>query len=200
MPRTSPASTGQATGRTEAQHRLAAILWDHLQASEDSSGKRLPSSGIALGIELVHDALGRPYLLSGGCRRSSVSFSEGGGKLWAALCGEEADVGIDAAASDEFPETYPFHRVFHGDELHHALRSAGGDLGKAAALLWSIKEAVVKAFGCGFHGVDPLHITIHPGVGDHDGRAFLVGLSQKALRRLPEAAARPLWVRAFPQE
>jgi len=48
-------------------------------------------------------------------------------------------------------ENTPFSRVFHAQELQHALRLAGGDLEKASALLWSIKEAVVKALGCGFH-------------------------------------------------
>ncbi|MFU8856626.1 MAG: 4'-phosphopantetheinyl transferase family protein [Deferrisomatales bacterium] len=147
----------------------------------------------------MHDALGRPHLLAGEGHGSSISFSEGAGSLWAALCAEGAEVGIDVAGSDEFPGTYPFHRVFHDAELHHALRLAGGDLGRAAALLWSIKEAAVKALGCGFHGADPLHITIAPGAGDDAGQAFLVDLSGKALRRLPPAAERPLTVRAFPK-
>lgn len=197
----SPTFTGRASGRAEIRRRLVTILWEHLRANEDPPGKRPhPPNDVALGIQLVHDALGRPHLLSREHRCPSISFSEGGGKVWAALCAGEAEVGIDVARGDEFPGTYPFLRVFHKEELDHALGSVGGDLGKASALLWSIKEAVVKALGCAFHGVDPRHITIYPGVGDDDGYSFPVGLSEKALRRLLWAADRSLWVRTFPQE
>lgn len=196
----SPGSTAPPTRRAEAQRRLATILWAHLWGGENPPEPRARSSrDDPSGIQLVHDALGRPHLLAGEGHGSSISFSEGAGSLWAALCAEGAEVGIDVAGSDEFPGTYPFHRVFHDAELHHALRLAGGDLGRAAALLWSIKEAAVKALGCGFHGADPLHITIAPGAGDDAGQAFLVDLSGKALRRLPPAAERPLTVRAFPK-
>jgi phosphopantetheinyl transferase (holo-ACP synthase) len=75
----------------------------------------------------------------------AISFSESGGKVWAALCGDASDIGMDVAGPDAFRREYPFHRAFHSQELQHALRLAGGDLEKASALLWSIKEAVVKA-------------------------------------------------------
>jgi hypothetical protein len=107
------------------------------------------------------------------------------------------------AGTDEFQREYPFHRVFHPQELQHALRLAGGDLEKASALLWSIKEAVVKALGCAFHLVDPRQITVYPSVGGAVGRhgeyTFPVGLSGKALVRFPIAAGRSLWVRSLPQ-
>jgi hypothetical protein len=103
------------------------------------------------------------------------------------------------AGADEFQREYPFHRVFHPQELQHALRLAGGDLEKASALLWSIKEAVVKALGCAFHLVDPRHITVYPSVGGDGGYTFPVGLSGKALVRFPMAAGRSLWVRSLPQ-
>jgi len=87
------------------------------------------------------------------------------------------------------------------------LRLAGGDLEKASALLWSIKEAVVKALGCAFHLVDPRQITVYPSaggaageaVGGNGGYIFPVGLSGKALVRFPIAAGRSLWVRSLPQ-
>ena len=101
---------------------------------------------------------GRPFLLA----RAEE-------KIWAALCGDESDIGIDVAGADEFRREYPFHRVFHPQELQHALRLAGGDLKNASALLWSVKEAVVKALGCAFHLVDPLQITICPSE-EGDGR------------------------------
>jgi hypothetical protein len=132
-----------------------------------------------------------------------MSFSEGGGRIWAALCGDEYDIGIDVAVANEFQRGYPFHRVFHPHELQHALRLAGGDLEKASALLWSIKEAAVKALGCAFHLVDPLQITVYPSaegvVGEIDWYTFPVGLSGKALLRVPTVAGRSLWVRSLPQ-
>jgi hypothetical protein len=106
------------------------------------------------------------------------------------------------ARTQEFQREYPFHRVFHPQELQHALRLTGGDLEKASALLWSIKEAVVKALGCAFHLVDPRQITVYPSaggaVGGNGGYTFPVGLSGKALVRFP-IAARSLWVRSLPQ-
>jgi hypothetical protein len=139
----------------------------------------------------------------GGYRGPAISFSEGGGKVWAALCGDESDIGIDVAGTDEFQREYPFHRVFHPEELQHALRLASGDLEKASALLWSIKEAVVKALGCAFHLVDPRQITVYRSVGrpigENGGYTFPVGLSGKALVQFPIAVGRSLWVRSLPR-
>ena len=161
------------------------------------------SNRAAFPIQVVRGPLGRPHLLLGEYRGPAISFSEGGGKVWAALCGDESDIGIDVAGTDEFQREYPFHRVFHPQELHHALRLTGGDLEKASALLWSIKEAVVKALGCAFHLVDPRQITVYPSaggtVGGDGGYTFPVGLSGKALVRFPIAAGRSLWVRSLPQ-
>ena len=178
------------------KHRLVSSLWDHLVTVESPFWKPRPSShGSVFPIQVVHSRLGRPHLLLGECRGPALSFSEGGGKLWAALCGDESDIGIDVAGPDEFQRDYPFHRVFHPQELQHALRVAGGDLEKASALLWSIKEAVVKALGCAFHLVDPRQITVYPSVGEAGKYLFPVGLSGKALVRFPPAAGRSLWVR-----
>jgi len=81
---------------------------------------------------------------------------------------------------------------------------AGGDLGKASALLWSVKEAVVKALGCAFHLVDPWQINVCPSAGratgGDGGHTFPVGLSGKALERFPIAAGRSLWVVSLPQK
>ena len=130
--------------------------WKHCQ----SSNKR------TFPLQVVRGLLGRPHLMLGKYSGPAISFSQGGGHLWAALCGDESDIGIDVAGPDEFKREfqrdYPFHRVFHPQELQHALKLAGGDLEKASALLWSIKEAVVKALGCGFHLVDPRQITVYP--------------------------------------
>jgi phosphopantetheinyl transferase (holo-ACP synthase) len=103
------------------------------------------------------------------------------------------------AGADEFHREYPFHRVFHSQELQHALRLAGGDLEQASALLWSVKEAVVKALGCAFHLVDPRHITVYQSVGRDGEYTFPVGLSGKALERFPLDANHSLWVRSLPR-
>jgi phosphopantetheinyl transferase (holo-ACP synthase) len=135
----------------------------------------------------------------GECRGPAISFSEGGGKVWAALAGDESAIGIDVAGSDEFLGDYPFHRVFHPHELEHAVNLTGGNLAGASALLWSIKEAVVKALGCAFHLVDPRQITVYPSAGGGGGYTFPVGLSEKALARFPIATGRSLWVHSLPQ-
>jgi phosphopantetheinyl transferase len=195
---------GAGTNGEEARHRLVSTLWDHLAAMESPLWKHCQSSnGAALPIQVLHGPLGRPHLLLGEYRGPAISFSEGGGRDWAALSGDEADIGIDVAGADEFPGEYPFSRVFHPEELQLALKLAGRDLEKGSALLWSIKEAVVKALGCAFHLVDPLQITVCPSAdgaaGGDGGYSFPVCLSGKAKVRFPMDAGRSLWVHSFPQ-
>jgi phosphopantetheinyl transferase len=190
---------GHAMNGEEAKHRLVSILWDHLVARSPLWKRSQSSNRDAFPIQVVHDPLGRPNLLLGEHRGPAVSFSEGGGRVWAALCGDESEIGMDVAGTDEFIGEYPFQRVFHAEELEHALRLEGADVAKASALLWSIKEAVVKALGCGFHLVDPREIYVHPSVGGGGGSAFSVCLSGKALVRFPKSAGRSLWIRSLPQ-
>ena len=59
-------------------------------------------------------------------------------------------MGIDAAFDEEFDPTYPLHRVFHPSELALA----------PPACLWAVKEAVVKALGCGWNEKNPLDLCI----------------------------------------
>jgi 4'-phosphopantetheinyl transferase superfamily len=184
--------------------RLVSTLWDHLMTIESPLWKRYQSSHRAdYPIQVVRGWLGRPHLLLGEYPGPAISFSEGGGKVWAALCGDESDIGIDVTEPDEFQSGYPFHRVFHPKELQHALRLADDDLKKASALLWSVKEAVVKAFGCAFHLVDPRQITVYPftkdAVGANGWYTFPVALSGKALVRFPLVAGQSLWVRSLHQ-
>jgi phosphopantetheinyl transferase len=149
-------------------------------------------------IQIVHDPLGRPKLLLSECDGPAVSFSECGGKLWAALCSDTPDIGIDAAGTDEFSKEYPFGRVFHIEELQQALQLTGGDLKKASALLWSVKEAAVKSLGCAFHLVDPLQICVSSSAVEKDGRhSFTVSLLGKALERFPMLAGRHIVVRSL---
>ena len=199
---------GCGTNGAGDKHRLVSTLWDHLMAMESPFWKRCQSSNrTAFTIQVVHDLLGRPHLRLGKYRGPAISFSESGGNVWAALCGDESDIGIDVAGTDEFQREYPFHRVFHAQELQYALGLAEGDLEKAYALLWSVKEAVVKALGCAFHLVDPRQINVYPSeesatggpIAENLGYTFSVGLSGKALVRFPNSAGRSIWVRSFPQ-
>jgi hypothetical protein len=205
MPRAAETLKGCGTNAAEDKHRLISTLWDHLAAMESPLWKHCQSSNrAAFPIQVVRGLLGRPHLLLGEYRGPAISFSEDGGNVWAALCGDESDIGIDVAGTDEFHREYPFHRVFHPQELQDALRLADGDLEKASALLWSIKEAVVKALGCAFHLVDPRQITVYPAaeraVEGNGGYTFPVGLSGTTLVRFPIAAGRSLWVRSLPHE
>jgi phosphopantetheinyl transferase (holo-ACP synthase) len=191
--------TGHRADRMVDKIHLISILREHLTGMEDSprTGCRFPNRA-DLPIQVVHDPLGRPQLLLGECEGPAISFSEGRGKIWAALCPDTSDIGIDAAGTDEFPEEYPFGRVFHVQELQHALRLTCGDLKKASALLWSIKEAAVKALGCAFHLVDPRQICVYPSAAEKDcGHIFTVCLSGKALVRFGMMAGRSILVRSF---
>ena len=192
---------GHRTNGSGDKDRLVSILWDHLMAMGSPLWECFHSShGAAFPICLVRGPLGRPHLLLGEYRGPAISFSEGGGNVWAALCGDQSDIGIDVAGTDEFQKEYPFHRVFNDLELQHALRLAGGELGSASALLWSIKEAVVKALGCAFHLVDPLQNNVYPSVAGGDGGyTFPVGLSRKALMRFSVGAGRSIWVCSLPR-
>jgi len=202
-PRNTASNNGNATNEARSRHHLVSTLWDHLATIESPLWKRCESfNRDAIAIQVRRGPLGQPYLLLGGYRGPGISFSEYGGKVWAALCGDASDIGIDVAGTDEFQREYPFHRVFHPEELQLALRLVDGDLENASALLWSVKEAVVKALGCAFHLVDPLQITIYPSedgeTEENAGYTFRVGISGKALRRFPIAAHGCLWVRSLP--
>lgn len=200
VPGDSATSARCATRRTENRRRLATILWEHLRAKESPLGNRpLFSDRVALPVRLVHDTLGRPHLLLGEHRGPAISFSTAGEEVWAALCGEGLNIGIDVAGSAEFQEGYPVHRVFHAQELHQASELAGGDLAKTAALLWSIKEAAAKALGCAFHLVAPRDIHVYPSATEDGGLAFSVRLSGKALACFPMADRRPITVRSLPR-
>jgi len=186
------------------KNRLVSTLWEHFVAMEIPLWKRCQSHNkAAFPIQVARGLLGRPHLLLGEIRGPAISFSQGGGNVWAALCGDKSDIGVDVAGADEFPIGYPFHRVFHPQELQHAVRLAGGDLELASALLWSVKESVVKALGCGFHLVDPRQISVYPSAaeaaGEDGGYTFPVGLSGKARVQFPIAAGRSLWVRSVLQ-
>ena len=200
LPVDSETNKGCGTNRAADQRHLAALLWDHLAAMKNPHWQNRHSLDRAVfPLQVVHGPLGRPHLLLGEVQGPAISFSESGSKVWAALCGDASDIGIDVAAADEFRGEYPLHRVFHDQELHHAVRLTGGDVAEASALLWSVKEAVVKALGCAFHLGAPRQVHVSPAAeGGGGGYSFPVCLSGKALAHYPMAAGRSLGVRSFP--
>lgn len=190
----------RGTDAGEARRHLVSILWEHIVTTDSRYLRCHPSFNVAASsIRVVHASLGKPHLLLGEYRGPAISFSEGGGSVWAAICGDESDIGIDVADPDEFRGDYPIHRVFTSQELQHVVRLGEGDVGEASALLWSIKEAVVKALGCGFHLVEPLDIHVDPCIEKDGECTFPVRLSGKALDRLSIDAGQPIWVRSLPQ-
>ncbi len=112
-------------------------------------------------IRLEAEETGRPLLFLNETKGPSVSFSHYEGRTWAAICPSTQAVGIDAACDAEFQGRYPFHRAFGDEELDTAVDTMEGDVPRAAALLWSAKEAAVKAIGCGFRLLDPLEVNVH---------------------------------------
>lgn len=110
-------------------------------------------------LTLHKSALGRPYLLVGNRPGPSLSFSHGEGRLWAAMC-RKGRVGIDVAYPEEFAAGYPFARAFRPEELECARALCPNDIARGAALIWSAKEASVKATGAGFNLFDPLEVRV----------------------------------------
>jgi hypothetical protein len=109
-------------------------------------------------VILETTVLGQPRLRLNGQPGPAVSFSQAAGCLWAALT-FAGQVGVDAALPSEFEENYPWARAFRPAELDWARPLTGGDTAGAAALLWALKEAAVKALGVGFHLLDPLAVS-----------------------------------------
>ena len=90
---------------------------------------------------------------------SRGSFSHGKERLWAAMS-SKGRVGIDVAYPEEFAADYPFSRAFRPEELDSAKALCQDDTARGAALIWSAKEASVKATGTGFNRFDPLDVRV----------------------------------------
>jgi phosphopantetheinyl transferase len=72
----------------------------------------------------------------------------------------KGSVGIDVSYPEEFTGAYPFGRAFRTEELDFAEALCPNDRARGAALLWSAKEASVKATGAGFNFFDPLEVRV----------------------------------------
>jgi phosphopantetheinyl transferase len=143
-------------------------------------------------IEIASDSMGRPHLLIDGSEGPAVSFAYVRDTMWVAVSRNESNIGIgiDAEESASFRGNYPFHRVFHKGELE-----CGGEKEDVAALIWSAKEAFVKALGCGFHLVDPLQVRVQPCPGDHGGLLREASLTNDAREKLRVQIQDPIPVR-----
>ena len=111
-------------------------------------------------FSLSANSLGQPRLLVDGRPGPPISFSWCAGRLFAALGLDQSWIGLDAASPEEFTGPYPYKRVFNPMELQVATLLTGGNREEAAALLWSAKEAVVKATGCGYRLFGPRRLRL----------------------------------------
>ena len=159
--------------RRGAKHSLALRL---LQAQARLDPRRGPSPHEKT-FTLSKGALGRPCLLLGDKQGPSLSFSHGESRLWGAMC-SEGSVGIDVAYPDEFAGGYPFGRAFSPEELDCAGGLCHNDRTRGAALIWSVKEASVKATGAGFHLFDPLEVRVGISLFREQGILFEVSVDR----------------------
>jgi len=107
-------------------------------------------------VRIEKDVSGAPRLVGKGSF-PAVSFSTSGSHQWAAVAWVDG-LGVDMACPREFDPPYPVARVFGQSEIRMA-KKVGVEGTSGYALLWSLKEAVVKALGTGFNGVDPGELT-----------------------------------------
>ena len=142
--------------RMETKAMLAGALWKAL----GPGAHHVTQGAQRAGAQIVSGGLGRPLLAVRGSRLTNVSFAYSDADLWAVMCCPMWSCGIDVAWPQEFGADYPYHRVFSREELSDTVKIMGCDRGEAAALLWTAKEAVVKAGGCGFHLVDPRDVRV----------------------------------------
>jgi phosphopantetheinyl transferase (holo-ACP synthase) len=110
---------------------------------------------------LTSDRWGKPVVMTGNKRLVSASFSRSDDKIWCLICIGNNKCGIDVARCSEFNNCYPHHRAFLKAELSDAADMTCCEISDSAAMVWSGKEAVVKALGCAFRLVDPLGIRIY---------------------------------------
>jgi phosphopantetheinyl transferase len=149
------------------------------------TGKHLDttSGNAPFSPHITYDRMGKPRLVLNGALEPSISFSHCDGMTWGAMAVPALGIGIDAARADEFGQTYPFHKVFSSGELEPLLEKTD-DLDESAALLWSAKEAFVKALGCGFHLFSALGVRVSLLHWEHNSATLKVRLSETVLEKL----------------
>jgi phosphopantetheinyl transferase len=136
-------------------------------------------------IILKSEPWGKPEIWLNGVPGPALSFSWSAKRLWAAAGRPGNSLGLDAAAPEEFAGSYPHRRVFAETERQTAITLSRGDAAEAAALLWSVKEAVVKAAGCGFYYLSPKQVQVRftgQGESGYLWRGCLQGIDQDGNR------------------
>ncbi|MBI4962017.1 MAG: 4'-phosphopantetheinyl transferase superfamily protein [Desulfomonile tiedjei] len=175
-------SPNASESKKENKSRLLSVLLRDFQGIR--YGTKARPAEVPYSIDIVFDRMGKPRLLLNDALAPSISFSHCGGMTWAAMAGHESDVGIDAARAEEFRGDYPFHKVFNGHELELPLKKTKGDRAESAALVWSAKEAYVKAIGCAFHLFSPLEVTATPLIVERDHSLLRLRLSDRSQERI----------------
>jgi phosphopantetheinyl transferase len=171
-----PVIYGSQKAEPEDKERLVTLLLDTLARLETRFAAFYGQGPIIL----EKDFMGRPRLLVGDAKGPKVSFCHACSRTWAAMYGG-CGVGIDVAFPDEFQGDYPLERVFRQREFVWAREFCGDDPAQTAALLWSLKEAAVKALGCGFNLFDPLDIEAKPIRSFNSGLFFQVSAGRPLL-------------------
>jgi phosphopantetheinyl transferase len=178
-----------------AQHYLKGDEWGCLrQAAKESLARFLAEHLLERQVPemiLESDPLGKPRMWLGAAPGPALSLSWSAGRLWAAAGRWESGLGLDAAAPGEFAGPYPYRRVFGEAEWQAAVNLTGGERPEAAALLWSIKEAVVKAEGCGFHFLSPRQVTVQCAGPGEQGYLWRVCLENPARDGSPPGGREP---------
>jgi phosphopantetheinyl transferase len=176
--------------RYQAKRAAMSALVPSVSAMQGEFREETPA--IVPNMEIVSDSLGKPHLVIDGSEGPAVSFAYVRHTMWVAVNRNGSNIGIDAEESASFRGNYPFHRVFHEEELDR-----GGEKEDLAALIWSAKEAVVKSLGCGFHLVDPLHVRVEPCCKDREGFWLKARLADGARERLRVQTENSLTVRSL---
>ncbi len=136
-------------------------------------------------FDLLYDKKGKPYLKRDCPHAPSISFSYWEDEAWMALGPGDCSLGIDVAHSSEFPVDYPFDKAFSRWELILAGGVTGLARHGAAALSWSVKEAVAKAMGEGFRELNFTDIELshlHKGSEPLAGIAIVHNWNNRAER------------------
>ncbi len=193
-----PKGDESPAGKGEAKTRLAHTL--RSEAIRRRNGAQTAPGVDACDdrIRLMRTRLGKPYALIGDRPGPALSFSHVPGATWAALCEDcDCEIGIDAASAKEFEEGYPFERAFRSVELDDAIEKLGRPRAEAAAFVWSVKEATVKALGCGFHTVDPFDVRVFAVSAVPEGGLVVTSRSDTPFGRSGDREHRPTQAVSF---
>lgn len=117
---------------------------------------------------LRQDSRGKPCIASGqGLPELSLSISHSAAMV-AVACSEAGDVGIDIELVEESGPVEEYRHVLTPDEQRVIDVTPQPGKWPQVIMFWCIKEACLKALGCGLH-IDPSRIGIEAGTVVLDG-------------------------------